>query len=147
MAGGDLLGAARELAARQRFQHQRCDQPIPKQSDFLGLGIHPDDLLRQKHKAGGAPAPCKSCVFGFRRAALPGGAWLTDRLERRPAQQVESQIGEQEAVGGDPADGLQHLKNPGDEARRRRRGDQRCQSGAQAFGLLLETAYQNWPRW
>ena len=28
----------------------------------------------------------------------------------RPAQQVEAQIGEEEAAGGDPADGLQHLQ-------------------------------------
>jgi hypothetical protein len=53
---------------------------------------------------------------------------------------VESQIGEQEAVSGDPADGLQHDQRAVDETRSRRRYSQRRQHHAKSLGLSLETA-------
>ena len=40
MAGGDLLGTPGEFAAGQGFQDQRCDQAVPEEGDFFGLGIH-----------------------------------------------------------------------------------------------------------
>ena len=102
MTGGNLLGAAGEFAARQRLQHQRGDQPVAEQGDFFGFGIHRDDLLSQKHKADGPPAPGKSCVgpSGGRRRRAERGATPVGSEKRRPAQQVDSQIGKQEAVGG-----------------------------------------------
>src|SRR5947209_310550 len=48
---------------------------------------------------------------------------------RRPAQQVAAQGGEQEAVGGDPARGLEHLQRTADEVRRGCGLDQRRQGG------------------
>ena len=39
-AGGDLLRAAREFAARQRLQHQRRNQPVTKQRDFFDFVVH-----------------------------------------------------------------------------------------------------------
>ncbi len=60
--------------------------------------------------------------------------------KRRPAQQVHPQIGEQEPVGGDPANRLHHVEGLGDEVRCTRRSDPGSQRGAQGFGLLAETA-------
>ena len=81
VAGGNLFGAAGELAARQGFENKIRDQPVPEEGDFFGLGIHPDDLPGWKHKAEGAPAPDKSCVGTLRPAAPPDGARLCDRRE------------------------------------------------------------------
>jgi hypothetical protein len=53
---------------------------------------------------------------------------------------VVAQSGEQEAVGGDPAGGFEHLERPADEVGRQRRSGQRCQRGAQALGLFAEAA-------
>jgi hypothetical protein len=39
-AGGDLLGAPRQFAARQRFQHQRCDKSVAEQCDVFGFVVH-----------------------------------------------------------------------------------------------------------
>jgi hypothetical protein len=39
-ARGDLLGAARQLAARQRFEHERGDESVTEESDFFGFVIH-----------------------------------------------------------------------------------------------------------
>jgi hypothetical protein len=50
VAGGDFLGSPREFAAGQWLKHERRDYAEAEQGDFFGLGIHPDDLLRQKHK-------------------------------------------------------------------------------------------------
>ena len=36
-AGGDFLRAARQLAARERFQHQRSDEPVTEESEFFRL--------------------------------------------------------------------------------------------------------------
>ena len=42
-AGGDLLGAACQLAAGQRFQHQRGDETVTEEGDFFGfVVIHRD---------------------------------------------------------------------------------------------------------
>ena len=64
--------------------------------------------------------------------------------ERRPPQQVESQIGKQEAVGRNPTDGLQHDQSSGHEVRcrapRAPRRSQRRQSSAQTRGLPLKPA-------
>ena len=38
-ARGDLLGAACQFAARQRFQHQRCNQSIAEQGDLFGFVV------------------------------------------------------------------------------------------------------------
>jgi len=125
VAGGDFLSAPREFAARQSFQKQWRDQPVTEQGDFFGFGIHREDLPEQKHRAEASPVPCKSCVGdlrGRRRRAECGK--MAVRSEKRwPAQQVHSQIGKQEMVGSDPADGLQHAQRARDEVRGRwRRG-------------------------
>jgi Protein of unknown function (DUF2924) len=65
--------------------------------------------------------------------------------KRWPSQQVESQVGEQKPVSGYPADGLQHEQGPGNEVRRRRWGDERCQGGAQTLGMTPKTAYPELP--
>jgi len=41
VAGGNLLGAAREFAAGQRLQHEWRDQTIAEQGNFFGFVIHP----------------------------------------------------------------------------------------------------------
>src|ERR1017187_9195297 len=38
-AGGDLLGAPRQFAARQRFQYQRGDESIAEQGDLFGFVV------------------------------------------------------------------------------------------------------------
>ena len=121
MAGGDLLGAAGEFAAGQRFQHQRRNQSVAEQGDFFGFGIHEEDLLSQKHKAEGHRRLHAKAVWGRsggRRRRAERGTTPVRSEKRRPAQQVESQIGKQEAVGGDPADGLEHGQGAGDEVGR-----------------------------
>jgi hypothetical protein len=63
----------------------------------------------------------------------------------RPAQQVSAQLGEQEAVRGDPADRLQHVERAGDKVRR---GDRRCQGRqrqAQCGSLFAEPANPELP--
>ena len=143
VAGGDLLGAAREFAAGQRFQHQRRDQPVTEQGDFFGFGIHEEDLLSQKHKAEGHRRLHAKAVWGHsggRRRRAERGTTPVRSEKRRPAQQVESQIGEQEAVSGDPADGLQHVQSAVDEVRSRRWRSQRRQRRANSLGLPLKAA-------
>lgn len=96
VAGGDLLGAAGELAAGQRFQHQWRNQSVTEQGDFFGFGIHEEDLLSQKHKAEGmAGSMQKLCVAaqaggapGRSAAQRPSGArnaGQPNRWNRRPA--------------------------------------------------------------
>ena len=58
----------------------------------------------------------------------------------RPAQQVAAHAGEQEAVSGDPAGGLEHGQGAVDEVGRGSRLGQRGQSHAQRFGLRAEAA-------
>ena len=72
MAGGDLLGAAGEFAAGQRFQHQRCDQPVTEQGDFFGFGIHEEDLLSQKHKAEGIAGSMQKLCGGTQAGGAAG---------------------------------------------------------------------------
>ena len=40
VAGGNLLSAAGEFAARKSFDHQRGDRAVAEQSEFFGFGIH-----------------------------------------------------------------------------------------------------------
>ena len=47
---------------------------------------------------------------GGRRRRAERGTTPVRSEKRRPAQQVDSQVGKQKAVGGDPADGLQHVQ-------------------------------------
>ena len=68
------------------------------------------------------------------------GATPVRNEKARPAQQVGAQVGKQEAMRGDPADGLAHVQGPGHEVRSRHRGGQRRQGRAQASGLPLKTA-------
>jgi hypothetical protein len=44
MARGDLFGASREFAARQRFEHQRRDQTVTEQGEFFSFAIHAENL-------------------------------------------------------------------------------------------------------
>ena len=82
MAGGNLLGAAREFAARQRLQNQRGNETVAKQGDFFGFGMHARALLSQKHKAEGvARTRQELCVWpqaggaaGRSAATRPWGA-------------------------------------------------------------------------
>jgi len=53
---------------------------------------------------------------------------------------VKAQVGKQEAVSGDPAEGLQHLEGAEDEIRSRQGAGQRRQGPAQGFGLLAKAA-------
>ena len=110
VAGGDLLGAAGEFAAGQSFEHQRGDQAVAEQGEFFGFGIHERTI-----RGATGLAPCKCCVGTVRRkgtrgrsaARRPSGA-----RKRGPAQQVGAQFGKQEAVRGDPADGLAASAGP-----------------------------------
>ena len=61
-ACGDFLGAARQLTARERFQHQRSDESVTEQRDLFGFVIHE---WKRKGKDGGGP--CKWCVGKLRR--------------------------------------------------------------------------------
>src|SRR5215208_2593223 len=81
VAGGNLLCAAREFPAGQRFQHKRCDQPVTEQGDFFGFGIHEEDLLSQKHKAKGIAGSMQKLCGALRREAPPGGARHNARPE------------------------------------------------------------------
>ncbi len=78
VASGDLLGATGEFAARQRFQHQRRDQPVAKQGDFFGSGIHEEDLLSQKHKAEGIAGSMQK-LCGSTQAGGTAGRSATQR--------------------------------------------------------------------
>src|SRR5664279_3420631 len=79
----------------------------------------------------------------------PSGGWKS-RPERggtpvrnekaRPAQQVGTQAGKQEAVRRGPANGLAHVQGPGHEVGSSHRDSQRCQGRAQPSGLPLKTA-------
>ena len=109
------------------------DQSVTEQGDFFGFGIHREDLLSQKHKAEGVAGSMQKLCVGPQAGGAAGRSAATTPVrseKRRPAQQVEAQIGKQEAVGGDPADGLQHVQGPADEVRRCRRSGQRRQRRA-----------------
>src|SRR6516225_7510991 len=82
MARSDFFGAAREFPARQRFQDERRNQPVPEEGDFFGFGIHPDDLPRQKRKADGGAGSMQSYVFLLKRAVPRDAARRVARLER-----------------------------------------------------------------
>jgi hypothetical protein len=51
-SGGDLVSAAGEFAAGQRFQHQRRDQSVTEEGDFFGFVVHgvflPPPSVRRK---------------------------------------------------------------------------------------------------
>ena len=64
-----------------------------------------------------------------------------------PAQQVIAQIGEQEAVSGNPADGFEHAAKRGRRSPVQVWAGQRCQRGAQASACRRKRRIQNWPRW
>jgi hypothetical protein len=53
---------------------------------------------------------------------------------------VRAQLGEQEAVRGDPADGLEHVQRAADQVRRSRRRRQRRQRQAERGGLFSKPA-------
>jgi hypothetical protein len=72
VAARDLLGAPREFAAGQRFQHERRDQSIAEQGDFFGFGIHEEDLLSQKHKAEGVAGSMQKLCGGTQAGGAAG---------------------------------------------------------------------------
>src|SRR5262249_13185331 len=80
--GRDLLGAAREFTARQRFQHQGRNQPVTEQRDFFGLRSHSMTSTDRSLRSVLPPSPCKSCVFNLRLMGAPDSARQYDRLER-----------------------------------------------------------------
>ena len=103
-ARGDLLGAAGEFAARERFQHQRGNEAIAEDGDFSGfvVGHRVRFSPEPERTAAGGGSPCKCCVGTLRRgrrrersrrdgrwepakAATPtgvGGGWRTGNGER-----------------------------------------------------------------
>ncbi len=143
VAGGNLLGAAREFAAGQGFEHQRRNQAVAKQGEFFGFGIHRGISLSQKHTAEGRRRLHANAVWGpsgGRRHRAERGADARRERETRASPTGGAQVGKQEAVSGDPADGLRACARPcvtkfepagGSGQRRQRR--------AQALGLLFES--------
>ena len=137
-ARGDLLSAARQLAARERFQHQRGDESVSEQGDFSGFFVHRIPAYGRRWRTtrqmvcgqgsggGGGGAQCDAATVGNQR--------------RRPAKHVRAEFGEQETVGADPARGGEHGQCALDETRRGRRSGQMSQRGAQTPGLLAEAA-------
>ena len=142
-AGGDLLGAAGEFAAGQRFQHQRRDQAVTEQRDFFGFVVHEDFSPGQKHN-GGRLRGSMQMVCGDAQAGGAGGgecgAAAVGSQTRGPAQQVAAHAGKQEAVSGDPAGGFEHGQGAVDEVGRGSGCGQRGQRGAQRFGLRAKAA-------
>src|SRR5215469_5551402 len=63
----------------------------------------------------------------------------------RPAQQMGAQLGEQEAMRSDPADGLEHGQSAREEVRCRRGRRQSRQSHTERGGLLPKAAYPELP--
>src|SRR5207249_152227 len=66
--GSEFLRAAGEFAAGQRLQHQRRDEPVTEDRDFLGFFVHavvfsPGPKLTEE----GVAVPCKWCVGKLRR--------------------------------------------------------------------------------
>lgn len=84
---------------------------------------------------------------GGRRHRPEHGTMPVGSEKRRPTQQVEAQIGKQEAVGRDPSGGLQHVQRAADEVRGGRRRGQRRQRCTQCRGLPLESANPELARW
>src|SRR6266545_348119 len=81
-AAGDLLGAAREFAARQCLQHQGRNEPVTKERDFFGFVVHRVVfLLDSQRKAKGVAVPCKWCVGRLKRALRRRGMRRGGRRE------------------------------------------------------------------
>ena len=142
-AGGDLLRAAREFAAGQRLQHQGRNQPVAKERDFFGFGVHELLLLLDgslRRKASRFHANGVWGGSGGRRGGGECGAAAVGSQTARPAQQVAAHAGKQEAMSGDPADGFEHGQGAGDEVGRGSGLGQRGQCGAQRFGLRAKAA-------
>ena len=106
---GDLLGAPGQFAARQGLQHQRRDESVSEQSDLFGFVVVHElgfSGLKRKGKDGAVHA---NGVWGSSGGGRSGGEIATRRpsgaSERRPAQQVLAQVGEQETMSADPAGG------------------------------------------
>jgi hypothetical protein len=142
-AGGDLLGAAREFAAGQRFQHQRRDEAVTEERDFFGFVVHRvffllDGSVRRKASrfhangvwggSGGRRGGGRMRRGGRRepdRTASPAGGSARRRTgsgERRSSRWIRAWPGR------------------GGRSRARERLGQRGQRGAQRFGLRAEAA-------
>ena len=100
VAGGDLLRAAGEFAAGQRFQDQRRDQPVPEQGDFFGFGIHEENLLSQKHKAKGIAGSMQKLCGALRREVPPGRARHNARPERETPASLTGGIADRRTGNG-----------------------------------------------
>ena len=121
-AGGDLLGAAGEFAAGQRFQHQRRDEAVTEQRDFFGFVVHGVVFLLARSVRRKAARFHANGVWGSSGGRGGGGergATAVGSQTARPAQQVVAQAGEQEAVSGDPAGGFEHAAERGGRSRAR----------------------------
>jgi hypothetical protein len=108
VAGGNLLGAAGEFAARQRLQNQRRNQAVAKQGDFFGF-CYPWDLSLGPKLMGKRTPGKTSAVWersGGPEKRTERGRTTVRSKKRGPAQQVLAQLGKQEAVGNDPTEGL-----------------------------------------
>jgi hypothetical protein len=118
-----FLGAPRQFATRQGFQHQRGDESIAEQRDLFGFIVI--------HRVGFSP--------GFERTGKGGGgecgAAAVGNQPTRPAQQVLAEAVEQEAVGGDPAGGFEPGERAMNEVGRGCGLGQGGQRGGESLGL------------
>src|SRR6266550_3750357 len=103
-ASGDFLGTAREFAAGKTFDHQRRDQPVAKQGQFFGFGIHAENLHapddNQERRSSAMQMLCRD---------------LRKRSTRRPAWFAA--LPERDTQEASPADGHEAAKT-GNDARR-----------------------------
>jgi len=114
----DAWTSAAGVSAGQVFR------PVTRADEVGGKGMSEKVVWQLQTKAVWGPS-------GRRRRRTERGHATVGSEKRGPAQQVHPQIGEEETVGSDPADGFEHVESPADEVRGGRWGAQRRQRRAQ----------------